>query len=84
MARLAPASQLTPLRPGPQIGRPECRMGPMRYEHFVAAQRQWSEEDRAPRLGSRHEPVAHRFRPAPRKSWWKRLVDWWRGPKKAP
>jgi hypothetical protein len=19
------------------------------------------------------------FRPAPRKSWWRRLVDWWRG-----
>jgi hypothetical protein len=51
----------------------------MPYEHFVAAQRQWKNEDRASRLG-RHEPVPQRFRPAPRpgKPRWQRLVDWWR------
>lgn len=51
----------------------------MKYEHFVAARRQWLEEDRATRqFGSGHEPVARRFRRAPRKTWWRRLVDWWR------
>jgi hypothetical protein len=45
----------------------------------AAARREWMEEDRAMRNWL-PEPAGYGFRPAPRKTWWQRLVDWWRVP----
>jgi hypothetical protein len=52
-------------------------------DDLAASRREWLEEDRAMRNWL-PESAGYSFRPAPRKTWWQRLVDWLRGAKKAP
>jgi hypothetical protein len=48
-------------------------------DDLAAARREWLAEDEAMRSWLPDEPRASAFVPAPQKSWWQRLVDWWRG-----
>jgi hypothetical protein len=52
----------------------------MTYDDFAAARREWLAEDEAMRnwLGAEPQSAGYGFRPAPRKTWWQRLVEWWR------
>jgi hypothetical protein len=47
-------------------------------DDLAAARQEWLAEDEAMRNWL-PPSTGYSFRPAPRKSWWRRLVDWWRG-----
>ena len=47
---------------------------------LTAARREYQEQEEAMYswLGADPQPAGYAFRAAPRKSWWQRLMDWWR------
>ena len=54
-------------------------MTPYELPDALDGRREFFEQEAAMYRASPTEVYGFRPSPAPRKSWWQRLVDWWRG-----